>query len=142
MSPARRRCRVSHGRDAGLTTIEFVLWTPFLVLTLLFAVAGGRIVQAGSYAHSAAADAARAASLQRDTAHAQATAEAAARQALDHAGISCNPFSVTMSGSVLPGQVVAVSVACTTPLSDLVPGLPGSHTLRARATSPIERTRQ
>jgi Flp pilus assembly protein TadG len=128
--------------DAGLMVIEFVLWTPFLVLVLLFVVAAGRIMQAGSYAHGAAADAARAASLQRDTTQARAAAEAAARQSLGIAGISCRTFSVSVTGAVAPGQVVTVSISCTTPLSDLVPGLPGSRTLTATALSPVEWTRQ
>jgi Flp pilus assembly protein TadG len=122
--------------------VEFVLWTPFLVLVLLFVVAAGRIVQAGSYAHGAAADAARAASLQRDMTQAQAAAEATARQSLGTAGISCTTFRVSVTGAVTPGQVVTVSLSCTTPLSDLVPGLPGSRTLTATALSPTEWTRQ
>lgn len=142
MSMRPRSDRRSHCGDAGLMVLEFVLWTPVLVLVLLFVVAAGRIVQAASYAHGAAADAARAASLQRDTTHARAAAEAAARQSLGAAGVSCNTFHVTVTGSVAPGQVVTVSVSCTTPLSDLVPGMPGSRTLTATALSPVEWTRQ
>lgn len=139
----RRLLRWSPPRgDGGLMVIEFVVWTPFLVLVMLLVVVAGRLVQAGSYAHSAAADAVRAASLQRDTTHARAAAEIAARQALSAAGISCGAFSVAMSGAIVPGGLLRVSVSCTTQLSDLVPGLPGSRTLQASATSPIEWTRQ
>lgn len=122
--------------------VEFVLWAPFLVLVLLFVVVAGRIVQAGSYAHGAAADAVRAASLQRDTTEARAAAATAARQSLSAAGISCGAFSVMMSGDLVPGGLLRVSVSCTTHLSDLLPGLPGSRTFQATATSPIEWTRQ
>lgn len=129
--------------DDGYVALEFVLWVPLLILVLLpFVAVCGRIVQADRYATAAAADAARAASLQRTDADAQRAATTTATQSLDRAGISCRQFTVSLTGSIQPGGAVRVTVTCTTPLSDLaIPGVPGSATLRATATAPIESTR-
>jgi Flp pilus assembly protein TadG len=123
--------------------LEFVLWVPLLLLVLLPMVAlCGRIVQARNDANAAAADAARAASLQRSDAAAQQAATAAATESLDRAGISCQRFSVTVTGSSQPGGAITVAIACTTPLADLaIPGVPGQETLTGRATAPVEITR-
>ena len=129
--------------DNGYTLIEFLFWAPFLLLVLLpFGVLVGRLVLAGSLADGAAADAARAASLQRNTVAARQAASVAAKQSLQQAGISCRGFTVTLTGTVQPGGVVTVKVSCTTSLSDLaMPGVPGSKTLTGTASAPIEITR-
>jgi Flp pilus assembly protein TadG len=140
---AGSRCRGDDRTDGGYVLIEFLFWAPFLLLIVLpFAVLAGRLVLAGSLANGAAADAARAASLQRSDAAARTAAAAAAEQSLEHGGISCRAFSVTLTGSTQPGGVVTVTVSCTAPLSDLaMPGVPGSKTLTATASAPIEITR-
>lgn len=139
----RRRTRPRRRGDDGWVALEFVLWVPLLLLVLLPMVAlCGRIVTARDDANAAAADAARAASLQRSDTAAQQAATTAATESLDRAGISCQHFSATVTGSSEPGAAITVTIACTTPLADLaIPGVPGHETLTGRATAPIEITR-
>jgi len=62
--------------DTGMSTVEVVLWAPFIVIVLLFMVALGMLVNAKGVLGSAASDAARMGSLQRsvDGANSQAVA--------------------------------------------------------------------
>ena len=134
----RRRVR---GED-GSYTVELVLWAPVLALGIMVIVAAGRIVAAGSDATGAARDAARAASLQANMTAAEQAAHFAARDSFGRQGDTCQRLTVTVSGSVAPGGLVTVSVSCTASLSDLaIPGAPGSRTLAATSTVPIETTR-
>jgi Flp pilus assembly protein TadG len=133
----RRACS-----DDGGYTVELVLWTPVLALLIVLIVAAGRIVAAGSDATGASRDAARAASLQTNMAAAETAAQQAARDSFGRQGDRCQKLTATVSGSVAPGGLVTVSVSCTASLSDLaIPGAPGSRTLSATSTVPIETTR-
>jgi Flp pilus assembly protein TadG len=128
--------------DQGSFTVELVLWTPFLAAVLALIVASGRIVAAGSDATGASRDAARAASLQTNMTSAKAAAQQAARDSFGRQGDRCHKLTVDVRGSVAPGGLVTVSVSCTARLSDLaIPGAPGSRTLSATSTVPIETTR-
>lgn len=134
----RRRAR----SDEGSYTVELVLWTPVLALFAVVIVAAGRIVAAGSDATGASRDAARSASLQTNMAAAKDAAQQAALDSFGRQGDRCQKLTVTVSGSVTPGGLVTVSVSCTASLSDLaIPGEPGSRTLSATSTAPIETTR-
>jgi Flp pilus assembly protein TadG len=134
----RRRAR----SDDGSYTVELVLWTPVLALLIVLIVAAGRIVAAGSDATGASRDAARAASLQTNLVAADRAAQQAARDSFGRQGDRCHKLTVNVSGSVAPGGLVTVSVSCTASLSDLaIPGAPGSRTLAATSTVPIETTR-
>lgn len=138
VAAARHR---AHG-DAGAYTVELVLWTPALLLLVMLAVAGGRIVSSGNQAVEASRDAARAASLTFTQAQATNAATSAAHDALGRAGITCSPLHVDVSGTVRPGGLVTVQVRCTADLSDIaIPGLPGSKTLIGTSSAPIEMTR-
>lgn len=131
----------AHG-DTGAYTVELVLWTPALLLLIMLAVAGGRIVSAGNQAVEASRDAARAASLTFTQAQATTAAISAAHDALGRAGITCNPLHVDISGTVRPGGLITVQVRCTADLRDIaIPGLPGSKTLTGTSSAPIEMTR-
>lgn len=128
--------------DDGSYTVELVLWTPVIALLIVLIVAAGRIVAAGSDATGASRDAARAASLQTNMTAAKAAARQAALDSFGRQGDRCKKLTVNVSGSVTPGGLVTVSVACTASLSDLaIPGAPGSRTLSATSTVPIETTR-
>jgi len=68
---------------------------------------------------------------------------ASAQAALSQDGLDCSPaVTVNTAGFGVPvGQPAQVSatVTCTVPLGDLiVPGMPGSRTLRAFFTSPLD----
>jgi Flp pilus assembly protein TadG len=139
---AVRALRHGAGGDEGSYTVELVLWTPVLALFIVLIVAAGRIVAAGSDATGASRDAARAASLQTNMTAAETAAQRAARDSFGRQGDRCQKLTVTVSGSVAPGGLVTVSVSCTARLSDLaIPGAPGSRTLSATSTVPIETTR-
>ena len=134
----RRRAR----SDDGSYTVELVLWTPVLALLIVLIVAAGRIVAAGSDATGASRDAARAASLHTNMTAAEQAARQAARDSFGRQGDRCQKVTVTVSGTVAPGGLVTVSVSCTASLSELaIPGAPGSRTLSATSTVPIETTR-
>lgn len=128
--------------DTGTYSVELVLWTPALLLLVMLAVAGGRIVSAGNQADEASRDAARAASLTFTLPQATTAAKVAAHDALGRAGITCNALQVDVSGTVRPGGLITVRVHCTADLSDIaIPGLPGSKTLSGTSSAPIEITR-
>ena len=136
-APARLRAR---RRDGGSAAAELVLITPLLILILLLIVAAGRLVNARLQVDSAAMQAARAASLARDPATAAAQADATARAALASEHITCDPLAVSPDTSAFrPGGQVTVQVTCTVSLAGLaLLHLPGTQTLTARFTSPID----
>lgn len=135
------------GGDRGSATLEAAILTPALLMLLGLVVVAGRVEVAGGAVEQAAAAAAREASLARTAPAAQAMASQAGRANLRDRGIRCTQVSVDVDTAEFaipvgqPGQVRA-SVACTVALGDLaVPGLPGSRTLRATVTSPLDRYR-
>ena len=134
-SRARRR------RDErGTAAVELVLLAPALVVILLFVVGLARMAHASQQVESVAADAARAASLERNTGAAGSVAQQAARSSLDKAGLSCAPMSVNANvGSYQPGGSVRVTVSCTAQLRDVaMAGFPGTRQFTATSVVPIE----
>lgn len=117
---------------------------PLLLLFVLLIVAGSRLYSGDQQINSAAASAARAASLQSDPERATTIAREQARAALASAGLACSHTDVmvdTGGFTAPPGQsaVVTVDISCTVSWSDLaVPGLPGSKDLTASAVSPLD----
>lgn len=130
--------------DRGSVTLELAVLAPVLLIFLGLIVAGGRVQLAGGSVETAAADAARQASIARTPAAAEAAALASARATLAGEGLSCAALSVSVdvAGFAAPlGQPAQVraDVACTVSLSDVaVPGMPGSHRMSATATSPLD----
>ncbi|MET7563687.1 TadE family protein [Streptomyces sp. NPDC005479] len=140
----RRRLTRALRRDQGSYAVETAVLAPAMIALLLLMVAFGRVIDADGAVDSAARAAARAASLERDAGSAQNKAQAAAARSLEGEGITCRTSSVTVdtAGYSLDIGVdanVTASIACTADLSDIgLPGLPGSKTLRASWTSPID----
>jgi Flp pilus assembly protein TadG len=134
--------------DRGSAAIEAAIVLPSLLVFLCLAIAGGRLVMSGSKVDAAAQDAAREASIHRTAASAQEAARAAAAESLADQGITCASSSVSINTaglSVPIGQVATVSatVSCTVDLSDLLlPGAPGSRTMKSTATSVVDQYRQ
>ncbi|GAA0490835.1 hypothetical protein Ade02nite_23430 [Paractinoplanes deccanensis] len=125
--------------DAGASTAEMALLTPLLVAILLFVVMCGRLVSAQIDAEAAASSGARSASLLGEGAGV-AQAERNARATLAARGATCRSASVTVSGNQQPGGSVTVRVSCQVALSDLLMlGIPGSRTVEASTTSPVDR---
>lgn len=138
-TPARRRRR-SGGGESGGASVELVLLTPLLLLVLLFVVALGRLVSARLEVDTAAAQAARVASMARDPATATMLARqlAAATLAVHH--LSCAPLSVSVdTGAFAPGGTVAVRISCTASLAGLsLLALPAGQTITARFVEPLD----
>jgi Flp pilus assembly protein TadG len=135
--------RLAATGDTGASTAELVLLTPLLVTILLFVVLCGRLVAAQLDLDAAAGSAARAASLARTDTSAHTQADNAAHDTLTTRNLTCRHTTTTVAtGGLHPGGVVTVTVSCTVPLSDLLRlGVPGTRTLTATATSPVDRWR-
>ncbi len=109
---------------------------------------GGRTATAHQALESAAADAARSASLERSATEAEAAAEQAARSSLSNQDIDCLAVNVDVDTDGFSTRVghdssVDVIVTCRLDLSDLsIPGVPGSRVLSASTSSPIDTWRE
>ncbi|MBV7674261.1 pilus assembly protein [Streptomyces halstedii] len=143
MTTPRPRARARR-RDRGSYSVETAVLAPVGIALLLLMLAFGRVTDAEGAVDSAARAAARAASLERDASSAQSAARAAAERSLQGEGITCRTSNVTVStgGYSLDVGVeadVEATVSCTADLSDIgLPGLPGTKTLRASWTSPLD----
>lgn len=135
--------------EAGNAALELVILGPALLFLIGLVIAFGRTSTAQNAVSDAAQDAARQASLQLDPAGAVAAAQASAQAALARDGLHCDPrITVDVNGSgELPGfqapvgqpAAVSATVTCVVSLSSIiVPGLPGSDTLTATVTSPLD----
>jgi Flp pilus assembly protein TadG len=137
-SPAPRRGRL---RERGSAPVELVIITPALILFLLLYLGFGRISRAEQLVDDAAAQAARAATLNYTSpGQAAAAAQQAAAQALSAGGLACASDHVSVdTGEDHPGGSITVHLTCSADLAQAVAaGLPGSVTLTASATSPID----
>ena len=126
--------------ERGSAPVELTLLAPVLLVILLFVVGLGRMAHARQQVEWVAADAARAASLERNTAASQGVAQAAARGDLDRAGLSCVSLNVDVDVShYQPGGTVRVTVSCTAAMSDVaLAGFPGSREFHSTSIVPIE----
>lgn len=128
--------------QSGSATLELVVLAVPLTMVLALAIAAGRVAIAGGSVEAAARDAARQASIARDPATARSKATESALAALRSEGLSCAP-NVSVDTSGLSRQVgtnasVTVRVTCPVKLSDLLLGVPGTKTMSAAFTSPID----
>lgn len=134
--------------ERGAVAVEVVLLVPAVLLVVGVLVAGWRLWSARTEVTDAAAAAARAATLTSSASTAQEHSLTAARDALQTLGLDCGQLAVSpdLSGFALPPGTPAevhVAVDCRVSLSDLlVPGLPGSYQLHARATQPLDTFRE
>lgn len=107
-------------REAGMSTLEVVLWTPIIVFVLMMLAAFGLMVDAQGVVDGAASDAARMGSLQRDPEDALLQAENVA--ATDTGSLDCTDNGdgtpavndeVGGVSSFAAGQLYTVTVTCT-----------------------------
>ena len=143
----RPRGRHRAGRDEedrGSSSVELVLLVPVVIVLLLLVVAFGRVAHGRQLVQSAAAAAARSASLAATPVDAATRAQRSAAAALTDAGVSCASMTAQVDTTQFrPGGQVQVTVSCTADLSGLaLAGVPGRLTLTESAGSPLETYRQ
>lgn len=134
--------------ERGSAAVEAVVGVPAFVLFVGLIIFGGRNATTHQSVETAAADAARAASIERSATVAKNKATAAATTSLTNQGIGCLDIDVTVDTSQFSRTVgetatVTVTVHCRLDLSDLsVPGVPGSRSIKATMSSPIDTWRE
>lgn len=137
----------NHG-ECGSASVEAVVGLPAFVLFVGLIIVGGRTATTHSALESAAADAARSASIARTSYQAEEDARSAARASLSNQEIQCLNVDLSVDTSDFNRPVgsqgmVAVTVQCRLDLSDLsVPGVPGSRVIKATMSSPLDTWRE
>ncbi|MEU2200602.1 TadE family protein [Isoptericola sp. NPDC019482] len=141
-------CPSNADRERGSAPLEAAIVVPAFMLLVALVVLGGRISLAHQVVQSAAADAARSASLERTNTAARNAAASAAGVALAGQQVECASTDVGVDSTGFGGEAgaasrVTVTVSCRVSLSDLtlIPGLPGTREVAASMTSPIDRWR-
>jgi len=126
--------------ERGTAAVELVLIVPVLIVAFLLVVGLGRMAHARQQVEGVAADAARAASLERNTSQSSQAARTTADAALGDRGLDCRSLDLSVDVSdYRPGGTVKVQVRCTASLGDVaLSGLPGHRVFSAEATVPIE----
>ena len=137
---------MSHER--GSAAIEAAVGLPAFVLFVGLIIFGGRTATTHSAVESAAAEAARTASIARTASRRSSDANAAAQASLANQDIHCLSVNVVIdiTGFGKPvgeaGSVMA-TVECLLDLTDLsVPGVPGSRLIKATSSSPLDTWRE
>ena len=138
-----------HSRpERGSATIEAVIGVPAFLLFVLLIIAAGRISLARQAVEASAAEAARSASISRTQGRAEAAGVSGAATSLWNQGVRCTSQRVDIDTSGFAAPVgtpakVTATVTCIADLSDLsIPGLPGSRTITATMSSPIDTYRE
>ncbi|KAE8765365.1 TadE family protein [Georgenia thermotolerans] len=149
-----RRLRRWYTRDGpgerGSASVEASIGVPAFMLFIGLIIFAGRVAVTHQTVQTAADAAARSASLARTAAEAGASAQQAAEVSLANQALKCAAVDVSVDTSAFATAIgtaseVAVTVVCHVDLADVsVPGVPGSHAVRATMSSPLDvwRTRQ
>jgi Flp pilus assembly protein TadG len=132
--------RRSRKDQEGSLTVELVVLTPVLFLLVITALVFGRVSEARQQVIEAARAGAEAAAVLPDGDSARTGAAAAAVVGLFNRAHTCARARVdTDLSRFYAGGSVRVTVACQVELSDVtVPGVPGSTTVTASSTAPID----
>ena len=134
--------------ERGSAVLEAAIGLPAFLLFIGLILFAGRVAIATQAVDSAAAQAARTASLARTQSSAETTAHSAATRSLAEQHVNCTrtKVSVDTDGFTAPvGEpaTVTANVTCVVNLADLgVPGIPGTRTVTATASSPIDTYRE
>ena len=131
-------------RDRGSATIEAVILAPAFLLFVGLIIGAGRVATAHQSVESAAAEAARTASVSRTAGQARADATSSAERTLANQGIQCASLTVDVDTSGFAAPVgtsarVTATVVCVFSLADVsVPGMPGTIRIAATVGSPLD----
>ena len=130
--------------ERGSAAAEVVILTPLLVAFALVILLGGRLANAAQYLDDAARTAVESAVAASTAAQARAQAAATAGYELARDGLACRPYSIAVNvGDFRAGGSVSVRIRCVVELATLgLPGLPGSVSLSAQTSAPIELYRE
>lgn len=124
------------------------MWAPGLLLIVALLTVAGRVNSANAAVEQAAVDAARTASIARNSGAAQAAAVRTAQATLSGQNLQCTTTTVTVDTAAFAAPVgqpatVSATVTCPVRLSDLaVPGLPGTRTVTHTAVSSLDTFRE
>lgn len=130
--------------ERGSVTLEAVILIPAFLLFVALVIAAGRVAVARQGVQTAAAEAARQASIARTAGEAITKAQAGARQTLADQQLQCLSSSVVTDTSGFAAPVgtpasVSATVTCQVDLAGVaIPGLPGSLTITASFQSPLD----
>lgn len=130
-------------RDRGSAALELVIIAPGFLLVLAILIFAGRVAIAQQAVDSAAADAARSASIARTQGAAGGAAQSSANASLASQELPCltTATSVDTSGFAAPvgtAAFVTTTVSCTVDLHDLGAPIPGTRTVTSTVRSPID----
>lgn len=134
--------------ERGSAVVEAAVGAPAFLLFVALIVLAGRVAIAHQAVESAANEAARTASIARTQSEADHDATAAAASTLESQDLRCVRSQVTVDTTGFAAPVgtpasVTATVRCTVNLSDLsLPGVPGSRTVTATMSSPIDTYRE
>ena len=134
--------------DRGSVALELAVLGPALLLFIGLMILAGRMALANQSVAQAADEAARTASIARTQLGASSGASSAARTALAQQSLQCVSTQVSVDTSQFSRPVgtpatVSATVSCVVRLADLsLPGLPGSRTVTATASSPLDTYRE
>jgi Flp pilus assembly protein TadG len=142
------RCPRHPGRQRGSAVIETVIGIPAFMLFVALIVYAGRVAIAHQVVQSAAADAARSASIARTQGGAQTAGATAAATSLANQAANCTATTVSIDTSGFASPVgtpasITATVTCQVNLSELsLPGVPGSKAITATMSSPLDTYRE
>ena len=134
--------------ERGSAAVEAAVGLPAFMLFVGLIIFGGRTATTHSAVESAAAEAARTASIARTASEATQDAKAAAQASLANQDIHCLSVTVSVDVSDFAKTVgeagsVSATVECLLDLADLsVPGVPGSRLIKATRSSPLDTWRE
>jgi Flp pilus assembly protein TadG len=140
LTRCRRRGR-SHP-DGGAIAVELVILFPMILLVIALVAAYGRLALVNGTFDSGVRDAARAATQERSADAAGAAAREALVRAVEQASLPClDSLEVDPILVFEPGEPVTVTARCSYPMDDLAVGMPGSVTVEASFSSPLDPNR-
>ncbi|WP_460796766.1 TadE/TadG family type IV pilus assembly protein [Nocardioides pacificus] len=134
--------------ERGSVAIEAAIGAPAFALFVAMIVLGGRVEIAKQSVEAAAYEAARAASIERTQSAAVAAATSSAASGLQDQDVHCTNTRITVNAAAFNAPIgnttqVSVTVTCAVNVSDLsIPGVPGTRTITATASSPVDAYRE
>ena len=141
---SRQPCRPERGSAA----LEAAVGLPAFMLFVALIILAGRVAITTQAVDSAANASARTASIARTAGDANSTARTAAASSLADQNLHCVSTTVTLdttgfSAPLGTPATVTATVRCVVNLTDLaLPGVPGTRTVTATATSPVDTFRE